>query len=365
MGDETYIDQPRLMAKETISSLAMAVSRYIQKSEQKGIHIIFHGGEPLLAPMSFYEQFIDIMASSLPNHFIIKYSMQTNGTLLTDAWVEFLTKKDIGYGISLDGSQRNHDQFRVNHAGHGSYQRVVTGIKRSLERKKRTAPFGGVLTVINLDDDPLEIVAEYQSLGLLKCDFLLPDGNYDKPPPKLGEGLETPYADWLIKLFDHWFDIRPRGIQIQIFSDIFELIFSPSSGGDSIGTGENNVIVIETDGGIEPVDVLKICGSGFTKLGMNINDDSLSRIYSHPLMTMYRYSGRSLCEECSSCSIRDVCGGGYLPHRYSRERKFDNPSVYCADLKKLILHVQERVVSSLPEALRCEIGLSTYAFNET
>jgi uncharacterized protein len=46
-----------------------------------------------------------------------------------------------------------------------------------------------------------------------------------------------------------------------------------------------------------------------------------------------------LCETCRSCRIVDICGGGYIPHRYSAALGFSNPSVYCLDLTRLIDHV--------------------------
>jgi uncharacterized protein len=52
------------------------------------------------------------------------------------------------------------------------------------------------------------------------------------------------------------------------------------------------------------------------------------------------FEGTALPEGCRSCPERDTCGGGYLPHRHSRERGFDNPSVWCADLLAFFSHVR-------------------------
>jgi len=45
---------------------------------------------------------------------------------------------------------------------------------------------------------------------------------------------------------------------------------------------------------------------------------------------------------CQACDLVRVCGGGYLPHRYSAANGFANPSVYCADLQHVIQHIQHR-----------------------
>jgi uncharacterized protein len=54
-------------------------------------------------------------------------------------------------------------------------------------------------------------------------------------------------------------------------------------------------------------------------------------------------AGLPLPAGCRACRERDTCAGGHLPNRYSRERGFDNPSVWCADLLALFDHVRLRM----------------------
>ena len=56
---------------------------------------------------------------------------------------------------------------------------------------------------------------------------------------------------------------------------------------------------------------------------------------------------QGLCRRCQECSLVTVCGGGYLPHRYSGGENFANPSVYCADLMKIINHIRKRVLQEV------------------
>ena len=117
---------------------------------------------------------------------------------------------------------------------------------------------------------------------------------------------------------------------------------------DALGGGRNGLVVIESDGTIEPVDVLKICGDRFTKTAVNVTTTDIAEIYKSDLVRMYQAGDVVLCEKCRRCPIRSACGGGYLPHRYSSKSGFDNPSVYCRDLTKLILHIRAKVVATLP-----------------
>jgi uncharacterized protein len=54
-----------------------------------------------------------------------------------------------------------------------------------------------------------------------------------------------------------------------------------------------------------------------------------------------------LAAECRTCPVGAICGGGLRAHRYRADNLFDNPSVYCADLLKLITHIKDRVRADL------------------
>ena len=72
--------------------------------------------------------------------------MQTNATLLTEEWCEVLGKLNIQIGISLDGTPEANDIFRIDHAGKGSYTRIVKGLKIAQNSPYlNTAP--GILSV--------------------------------------------------------------------------------------------------------------------------------------------------------------------------------------------------------------------------
>ena len=285
--------------------------------------------------------------------------MQTNGTLLSQEWINLLLTLNVGVGISLDGPKEINDANRINHAGKGSYDQVNLAIDMILSDPRTEEMFGSVLSVINLDADPLEIYWHYKDMGLRGVDFLLPDGTYDNPPPGLSlEAIDTPYADWLISIFDAWFDEGDPSFRIRYFENIIDLIFGTKHTLDSLGKGKNSIAVIETNGSIEPVDVLKTCGHGFTKLGYNVLTHGIDDVFASDLMWLYLAGDEeNLGKTCQTCLVLDICGGGYMPHRYSSINGFDNPSIYCRDLMKLIIHIHTKVVSTLPERLRRKLGL--------
>jgi uncharacterized protein len=357
-GDDTYLSQPQRMSDRVAAAAIDRVRDYCLTNRLDQVEFIFHGGEPLLAGREFFERFVARANEQLLPKITPSFNMQTNGTLLDRRWLDLMLRLNIGFGISLDGPKEINDANRVDYFGRGSYDRVRAAIDLILSTPRMEERFGGILTVINLQADPLALHRFFRGLGVSSVDFILPDGQHDNPPADLSlDGSDTPFADWLIPIFDAWFNEGDPSFQIRLFQNILDLVFGGKQTLDSIGGGQNGILVIETDGGIEPVDVLKICGNGFTKLGYNVISNDIQDVYQSSLIAKYQSGLNSLCGKCNSCPIRDVCGGGYLPHRYSSLNGFDNPSVYCRDLKKLIVHIRNAMLTSLPDGLRRKLGL--------
>jgi uncharacterized protein len=362
-GDDSYLSQPRVMDRATVSALLSRILTYSQEQNLRQVMFVFHGGEPLLAGREFFRYFVREAAAVFKDRVKPGYSMQTNGTLLDKDWFALFRELKITFGVSLDGPPEVNDRSRVTHSGAGSYSQVRSALQPVLRDSRLRRLFDGILTVIDLQADPVEIYRHWREIGISRCDFLLPDGTHDNPPSGISVS-GTPYADWLIRLFDEWFERQDTKLSIRIFENIITLLFNPHGGMDSLGGVKNGLLVIETDGGIEPVDVLKICGPAFTKLGLSVHRNEIRDAYSSNMVQLYQQGGAGVCDTCLACPALAVCGGGYLPHRYSRLNGFSNPSVYCQDLMKLITHVRSRVLETLPAKLRKKLAMHPLAYED-
>jgi len=361
-GDRSYLRQPKVMPMAVVDAAIERIRAYSSASGTRQVGIILHGGEPLVAGQTFFRRFVEKANSELLPDIQPVFNMQTNGTLLDQSWLDLLRELDIKFGISLDGPESINDANRVDHRGRGSYARVKRAIDLVVADPRVDDLFRGVLSVINLDADPLEIYDLYRCLGIRSADFLLPDGNYYNPPAGLIAGsTDTPYADWLIRLFNKWFPDDNPTFRIRIFEDIIGLIFGAPIGMDDPSGGGMGAIVVESDGTIEPVDVLKICGDRFTKTKFNVADSDIADAYQSELIRISL--GGGMCKKCQRCPVKAVCGGGYLPHRYSVVNGFDNPSIYCHNLMKLIIYIQQKVVDALPVTIRHKLNIGPLVSN--
>lgn len=363
-GDQSYLKQPKKMSEATVLQLMNRVREHCLENNITRFEFILHGGEPLLAGQEFFRMFVAKAKEILLPEITPGFAMQTNAIMLDEAWCQTLGELNIQTGISMDGTREAHDMYRVDFKGYGTYNDVVKGLKVA-QQSPHMKHKPGILCVINIDSDPIEIYRSFRELGIKHVDIIIPDHNHDSPPaPQHYVHSSHAYADWLIKLFDHWYAEGEQRLVIRYFDTLISLILGNESDFDFLGTGKNELLVIETDGSIETVDVLKICGDGFTKASANVHTHSFREAVQTPLAQLYRLANIKVPKKCSVCPVLEVCGGGYIPHRYSSENGFNNPSVYCNDLLKLITHIQNRIMDDLPPEYIEESGAAKLTYEE-
>jgi len=358
-ADQSYKIQPKFMSQDTILALRERIKNHCVKHELRQFAIVLHGGEPLLMNVESLTYLLQTLQSLEDEGIRMIFAMQTNGMLISKEYCELFNKFNVGIGISLDGTKEFNDAYRIDKRGKGTFDRVLEGAKIA----KENLDFGvGFLSVINTKIPPVELYELYRSIGSTAINLLLLDENYDT----MDSIKKFENSEWLIALFDYWYNLEAdKQINILKFQNFISyLLGDERSTSESAGQGYNKLAVIETNGDIESLDVLKICGESFTKHKFNLHTNEFDDIFQSDLIDVYYNSKQMLCKKCLACPVNEICGGGYLPHRYSSVNGFNNPSVYCDDLLMLITHIQNRVIDSLPEDLIQETGIKKLSYTE-
>lgn len=127
-----YLDKSEIYGgrepRMTLEMLEKVVEEYIKANEVDEVTFNWHGGEPTILGIDFYKKALEFEAKYAGDK-IVHNTLQTNGTLITQEWADFLKANDFLVGISLDGPKDIHDRYRKDKLGKPTFDRVMSALK--------------------------------------------------------------------------------------------------------------------------------------------------------------------------------------------------------------------------------------------
>jgi uncharacterized protein len=349
-GDQSYKEHPPIIGLENAQEILEFIERCCLKDNIKNVTLVLHGGEPLLAPHKTIDYIIDGMKLLLDKDVIEEFSvsMQTNGVLLNDKNVNFLFENKIGLGISIDGLKSDHDAFRVDHKGRGTYDRVIEGYRRAqAEAKKRNEGGPGILSVAQPGRDGAAVFNHFvHDLGIRSMNFLIPDYTHDDAV--VDENFIDGVGTFLIDVFRAWTKFGDKNIKVRFIEEILSSLLQDHIAEKYIETeiGYFGLITVSSDGTIAPEDTIKTIAPRFQNLG-NVRDyDKLSDVYQHPSIYELESSILNPPEKCASCEFFGICAGSKSVNRYSKANQLNNPSLFCNALISIRLEIAAWLVEA-------------------
>ncbi|WP_440637626.1 radical SAM protein [Bradyrhizobium sp. PUT101] len=335
-ADQSYLGRPPLISDRVFDAILLAMIRHCERHAPHRMSMLFHGGEPLLVGPTRLGKFVKRARAALGTS-LRSLSIQTNATLIDANWAALLASVGIDVSVSLDGPAEWHDQARRDHHGRGSHENVIQGVQNLIAAG--IDPY--VLCVIQPSRSGVDAFRYFLDLGIKRFDLLLPDVTHDSKHAFYGRLGPHPVADYLIPIFDLWLKRDDPTVEIRLFNNLLSMLMGGQSRFDNFGNGRPSYLAIDTDGTIEGLDVLRICEHGLSASDLNILTNDFDNLSSgSPLFSKALVSGFQLPSMCRTCPEVEICGGGYPPHRYSRAKHFDNPSVWCADILVLLRHMR-------------------------
>ena len=327
------------MERAVVDAAAHAIAGYCARFHQPKARIVFAGDGPAFAGPDWFRHAVKVFRERMPSGCSTTFTLQSDGRFLDKDWLDLCAEMGISLTIALDSRTPAHENGSVN-----ASLDALAAIERIRRHGEMGNLFGGVLCVVNPGDDGAALYRHFRSLGITTMDFVMPaEANWDHPPA--GFTSPTPYADYLIAVFDEWWKENHPDVRIAFFDGLLRSMVGSRVHSDSLGADPLTTVVVDRDGNIEPVDSL--CGRDAGQADLNVASHSIESIFQQPTFQKALAGQESLCQTCRKCEIRDVCGGGYLPSRFSQWNGFDNPSIYCADLSKLVRHVLDSCTHQL------------------
>lgn len=331
------------MSTDTLSRLI----KDLASLNQPRMRFIWHGGEPTLAGIQFYEKVVEFQSDYLEPGKRIVNSIQTNGTTLNRAWAEFFRKNRFRVGISLDGPRVLHDAQRKTISGKGTFNRIMESIDllRSFD-----VPIGIVAVVTKSSiGRAKEAFDFFYGRGLYRLNFS-PAADFDNSGKLLGYSL-TPeeWGEFLIDLFDVWLQKDDSRVKIHILESLLQSLIGGKPTICTYFKDCTRFFSVDYNGDIY------FCGRflGNTNLRLgNINESSLNEIIAGAKLREISGLVSFMRQECIGCEWSNACNGGCPSHRYSPGQKLDAPYYFCESTKIILNHMKARLqpyLTALPK----------------
>jgi len=315
--------------------VAKRIVSCISQLDSSHINFIWHGGEPLLAGIPFYEMVYNLQRNYLKGK-ELSNSFQTNGTLIDEKWALFAKKCRFTFGISLDGPRNIHNLNRVFPNGGGTFDRVMEGVQ--ILRKKKINP--GIISVVTKSSvgRASDIFGFFTENNLYKINF---SPCAEKKEGDLCTFSLTPeeWSQFMIEIFDEWIERDDPAIKVQLLESLFQGLIGGKPTLCSCTKDCSSYIAVNANGD------LYLCGRFLGvdefKIG-NIMQHDLIDILCSEKYTFLNTKSSEIKKECCECQWESICNGGCTYYRYVNG-SIDSLYYFCSSMKKLLSHMKEEI----------------------
>jgi len=346
MGEESALRRPPLASMDVTDALARWVAQGCEELRIPCAEVAFHGGEPTLIGVKAFGDACRRLREVIEPVAAVSLSIQTNGTLLDDRWVEAFIEHGARVGISIDGAQVANDRFRLDRRGRSTFDRTEDAVRRLVESGGRGGPLPSTISVVHPDNDYRSVYRYLRMLGVKDMGFLLPDRNADDVE-FVSSGAAAQYGSCLSDIFLEWLTEDKLDVRVTFIHQLLAHFRAGVVPGQVYWRPrkENQVIIARSDGTIAVDDTFIPALSWYARTPVySIEKSTLRTVLADPIFREIEDTSKTLPGGCAECRWRHVCRGGDLENRFSTRNGFDNPSVYCDAYKVLFQNVCDELV---------------------
>ena len=323
--------------------------------------VAWQGGEPTMMGLDFFRRSIEVQRKYAKPGQRVLNTLQTNGTLLDDAWGEFLKDNGFLVGISIDGPRELHDAYRVDKGGKPTFDRVMRG----LSVLKRHEVDWNVLTTIHaVNGDHGGEVYRFQrdELGATFIQYIpiieratettLPIADAGWGDRVRGRPLYTQegnlvthrsvgpgqYGRFLIDVFEEWVRRDIGTVYVQMFDTALASWYGEPAGMCVHAKICGLQLAIEHTGDLYSCD--HFVEPGYL-LG-NIKDKHMLELVASPQQKKFGQDKLdTLTQFCLDCDVRFACNGGCPKDRFATSPYGEPGQHYlCPGYKAFFHHVR-------------------------
>ena len=341
-----YKDQRNTVISDEL--LRKFVKDYIACQTQREVLFTWHGGEPLMLPLSFYQKAMDLQRQYANGH-VIDNCIQTNGTLLTDDYCRFFHDNGWLVGISIDGPQEFHDAYRKTRSGKPSFRQVMKGIRLL---KKHEVEWNALAVVNDYNaDEPQAFYQFFKDIGCQYLQFapvverLMPhtDGRHlvhvkDEGEWPLADFSVTPaqWGSFLCGVFDEWVVQDVGTVFVQLFDATLANWCGEEPGVCTMSPTCGHAAVMESGGDVFSCDHFVFPEY---KIG-NLHDHTFLEMLYGEQQRNFAQLKQQLPRLCKECRYLFACHGECPKNRFlTTEDGEPGLNYLCKGYKQFFQHV--------------------------
>lgn len=300
------------------------IREYIQSQTTPQVMFTWHGGETLMRPLGFYKRVVELQKRYAEGR-VIDNSLQTNGTLLNDEWCDFFRSNNWLVGVSIDGPQEFHDEYRKDRRGRPSFVKVMQGIRLL---NKHGVEWNALAVVNDFNGDyPLEFYRFFKDINCHYIQFTPvverigyhTDGRHlaasFEKDVKLADFSVSPiqWGNFLCSIFDEWVRNDVGSYYIQLFDSTLANWVGEQPGVCTLGKTCGHAGIIEFNGDVYSCDHFVFPEF---KLG-NIHEKTLvEMMYGERQMQFGQMKHDALPSQCRECEFLFACNGECPKNRF-------------------------------------------------
>lgn len=288
----------------TQEETAIAIEKIVTRSSASYTKFIWHGGEPLLPGINFYEHVVGIERPLLTVGYRIDNVVQTNGTLITEDWGKFFKKNHFGVGLSIDGPKEINDRTRIFPDGSGTFDAIKRG--------------SAILEKFEIDHGYLVVISQYNVAEIdAIIDFMhLENRRYKlvavSPIGRAAKAYESvmtkgnSFSKSQIQLLKRWLNEGHPADKAALWKYMVALLTNKPIECIFQRDCQQSFIGVDCNADVYPCG--RFCGSGNFRYG-NLTADSFKEILGHPSRVALTERPEHL-EKCGRCRYFSICNGG-------------------------------------------------------
>lgn len=326
------------------------IKEYIEAQTTPQVLFTWHGGETLMRPISFYKRALELQRIYGRGR-QIDNCIQTNGTLLNDEWCQFFKENNFLVGVSIDGPQEFHDEYRRTATNKPTFVKVMNGINLL---NKHGVEWNALAVVNDYNADyPLEFYRFFKQIGCRYIQFSpivervvkREDGLTLAPGMQGGDtGLAdfsiTPeqWGNFLCTIFDEWVHNDVGEYFVQLFDATLANWVGQAPGVCILAEECGHAGVMEFNGDVYSCDHFvypeHLLGNLHTKTITEM-------MYSDQQNKFAKMKKQMLPQQCKECKFLFACHGECPKNRFLND-KYGNYGLnyLCKGYRQFFEHVE-------------------------